>query len=201
MTRKPDLPCAGCGKLLWRGSRSLPLGQARCHDCRRAALMAICPVCDELFQTVVRSDKGATAGRRTETCGQYCNNIHQIGGVFDPKLKAASALEHDHARVARRRKLIKEGTVEKFTRLEIFERDGWICHICKDPVDKTLSGRSPMGATIDHLISLFDGGEHSKANVALAHNSCNAKRGNANRLRRVKDADVQPAPALQESGL
>lgn len=34
MPRNPDLPCAGCGKLMWRSKSSLPAGQATCHPCR-----------------------------------------------------------------------------------------------------------------------------------------------------------------------
>jgi hypothetical protein len=34
MARNPDLPCSGCGKLLWRGKGSLPGGEAQCRDCR-----------------------------------------------------------------------------------------------------------------------------------------------------------------------
>jgi endogenous inhibitor of DNA gyrase (YacG/DUF329 family) len=36
MPRKPDVPCASCGRLLWRGRTSLPPGQATCHPCRRS---------------------------------------------------------------------------------------------------------------------------------------------------------------------
>lgn len=36
MPSRPDLPCADCGKLMWRGSTSLPEGKARCLPCRRA---------------------------------------------------------------------------------------------------------------------------------------------------------------------
>jgi hypothetical protein len=35
VARRPDLPCAGCGRLLWRGAGSLPEGEAKCRDCRR----------------------------------------------------------------------------------------------------------------------------------------------------------------------
>lgn len=34
MPRNPDLPCAQCGRLLWRGRTSLPEGQATCRPCR-----------------------------------------------------------------------------------------------------------------------------------------------------------------------
>lgn len=36
MPRNPDMPCAGCGKLMWRSATSLPEGQARCRTCRVA---------------------------------------------------------------------------------------------------------------------------------------------------------------------
>ena len=31
------MPCSVCGRLMWRGSSSLPEGQAICHPCRRKA--------------------------------------------------------------------------------------------------------------------------------------------------------------------
>ncbi len=34
MPRRPDLPCAECGALMWRGTGSLPEGEARCRPCR-----------------------------------------------------------------------------------------------------------------------------------------------------------------------
>lgn len=41
MPRSPDLPCAGCGRLMWRGKGTLPEGEAKCRDCRRDAKNAI----------------------------------------------------------------------------------------------------------------------------------------------------------------
>lgn len=32
-----DLPCAGCGQLMWRVAKSAPAGVARCRPCRRVA--------------------------------------------------------------------------------------------------------------------------------------------------------------------
>jgi len=39
MTHKPDLPCAVCGRLLWRTSTSAPEGVATCLECRRARII------------------------------------------------------------------------------------------------------------------------------------------------------------------
>lgn len=51
-----------------------------------------------------------------------------------------------------------------------------VCHICGRPVDKTLSGRDPLGPSIDHLIPVAAGGTHDRANLRLAHQRCNNQR-------------------------
>lgn len=53
MARKPDLPCADCGKLMWSGTGSLPAGMARCQPCRRlrptAPATRPCQQCGAMF--------------------------------------------------------------------------------------------------------------------------------------------------------
>lgn len=34
MPRRPDTPCTGCGKMMWRGTGSRPPGEAMCRPCR-----------------------------------------------------------------------------------------------------------------------------------------------------------------------
>lgn len=61
MARHPDLPCSGCGRLLWRGKGSLPGGEAQCRECRAAGT----PKDNVLFTprarhlTLVRNDGAA----------------------------------------------------------------------------------------------------------------------------------------------
>ncbi len=64
---------------------------------------------------------------------------------------------------------------ERINRWKVFERDGWICHLCKLPVDKTLSGLDPGMASLDHIIPFNepDSPGHVWTNVALAHLRCN----------------------------
>jgi 5-methylcytosine-specific restriction endonuclease McrA len=72
-----------------------------------------------------------------------------------------------------RRALLRNATVERFRDVEIFERDGWICGICGDPVDPELRAPDPMSKSLDHIYPLARGGAHSRANVQLAHLRCN----------------------------
>ena len=77
-----------------------------------------------------------------------------------------------------RRRAAKRGAeVEKFTSLEIFERDGWKCGICGRKVDPELTWPHPESASLDHIVPLSQDGEHSRANTRLAHLDCNIQRG------------------------
>jgi endogenous inhibitor of DNA gyrase (YacG/DUF329 family) len=61
---------------------------------------------------------------------------------------------------------------------EIFERDGWICQICVQPVDPTVPRTHPDGATIDHVVPLSRGGPDTRDNVVTAHWRCNRDKSN-----------------------
>lgn len=77
----------------------------------------------------------------------------------------------------RRRALLASVTVEDFDITEIYERDGWICQICMEPIDPSLKGPHPRSKSIDHIVPLARGGEHSRANTQAAHLSCNCRKG------------------------
>ena len=80
------------------------------------------------------------------------------------------------SRNARRRAASNGSSAEKFTHREIFERDGWICQLCGEPIDPTLSQRHPMMAALDHIIPVSKGGDHTRANVQATHFGCNARK-------------------------
>lgn len=65
---------------------------------------------------------------------------------------------------------------ERFTSREIFERDGWRCHLCGLSVPDRPYAARDKDPTIDHLIPVSDGGLHVRSNVRLAHNRCNWER-------------------------
>lgn len=66
---------------------------------------------------------------------------------------------------------------EEFTDDEIFERDGWSCGICGEPVDRELKWPDPMSKSLDHVRPLAKGGHHVRTNCQLAHLSCNVSKG------------------------
>jgi 5-methylcytosine-specific restriction endonuclease McrA len=65
---------------------------------------------------------------------------------------------------------------EPYTLEEIAARDRYICGLCRKRVAMTKRVPDLRAPTVDHLLPLSDGGSDTKANVQLAHFSCNARR-------------------------
>lgn len=77
----------------------------------------------------------------------------------------------DSARKARRRAKAMGCARAKFVYLDnIRERDNQMCHLCNKWV-------SIHEASLDHVIPLSRGGEHTAENILLAHKVCNSKKG------------------------
>lgn len=151
---QPDCPCGA--KLIRTSSRPRRL----CDDCKiktwkQRPGYGICQGCGG-----TRPIKG---GRRfCETCSAQL-------------AKARNRRKNTKRRAARMRGAAIE--VERYTTQEIAERDNWTCHLCKRKVTKRqLPHAHPRSATIDHLVPVSAGGDDVRANVALAHWSCNAAR-------------------------
>jgi 5-methylcytosine-specific restriction endonuclease McrA len=68
---------------------------------------------------------------------------------------------------------------ERFRDSDVFERDGWMCGICLDPIDPSLVWPDRMSKTVDHILPVSLGGKHSLDNVRAAHARCNFSRGAA----------------------
>jgi len=78
---------------------------------------------------------------------------------------------------ARRRQVERAGDTDIHWR-RLGDRDVWLCHLCGLRVPKVAgSAKAKQGATVDHLVPISAGGSHTWDNVALAHLSCNLKRG------------------------
>lgn len=75
-------------------------------------------------------------------------------------------------------------------RRAVYERDGWTCQICAEPVDPDAPANSTWDATLDHIVPRSLGGSDDPGNLRLAHRWCNSVRGD---LRFHNDADLRIA--------
>lgn len=81
------------------------------------------------------------------------------------------------------------GEYQPVDRVAVFDRDGWICGLCGEPVDKWLEWPDAMSVSLDHVVPLSRGGDHSYANVQCAHLGCNQRK------QRIAYEPSTPAPA------
>lgn len=65
-----------------------------------------------------------------------------------------------------------------FLRLQICERDKWICQICNKKIDKNVEYPNLKVASLDHIIPVSKGGSSDISNLRLTHYICNISRGN-----------------------
>jgi 5-methylcytosine-specific restriction endonuclease McrA len=122
-----------------------------------------------------------------ETIAKRLHTLISHGGrrVYSPEEQARKAVERAKrwalanpqralahgrkcANTRRARKLA--AFVEVVDPQVVFDRDGGICGICRTPVE------DDQRWDVDHVIPLAKGGQHSYANVQLAHASCNKKK-------------------------
>jgi 5-methylcytosine-specific restriction endonuclease McrA len=66
---------------------------------------------------------------------------------------------------------------ERVVKLKVYERDGWQCGLCPEPVDPTLAYPHPMSASLDHVVPISRGGGHTYANTQCSHLECNVRKG------------------------
>jgi hypothetical protein len=74
----------------------------------------------------------------------------------------------------KRRALERSAYVSPVRRGEIYERDQWMCRLCRLPVARGEVVPHPQAPTLDHIVPLARGGTHEPANVQLAHYLCNS---------------------------
>ena len=108
-----------------------------------------------------------------------CIDCCQQGGfrpqaVRCPDCQAVVDTRRRGVQVGRRQDRERRG--DRIDLLELGDRDGWRCHLCARRVDPTLKHPHPKSGTRDHLIPIAAGGEHTWANVKLAHRDCNVRR-------------------------
>ena len=115
--------------------------------------------------------------KKCDYCGSqfYYNNRRSIHCSVD--CSRANRSSRDKPNQYKRRAIIKEAIIERFSSREIYERDGWVCQLCGLPVETEVSYLHRLSPTLDHIYPLSKGGLHMRSNVQTAHRSCNSSKG------------------------
>ena len=153
-----DVVCSFCGGEVRRSATGIPYKYCSdscvAKDARRRAVA----------EGRVCSVEGC--GRAVAAKG-LCGSHYSIEwGRLNPDKRSARAHRY------RARKLA--AFVEDVGRIDVLERDGWVCHICGEPIDKELEFPHRLYGTLDHVVPLSKGGLHCSDNVKAAHWICNS---------------------------
>lgn len=201
----PEKECNGCGKTKPRAefnlSRRDPSGLThKCKDCLSEALFQrreeqgwtyigdaldlpdeykFCPQCHLVLPRVMFFKSDSRCDGVSWACSD-CMNRRQAeyyrqnpDKQYEQYRRQYEANREYYIEKGRRRRALRlEVTVEEVDRLEVFERDGGICQLCGGEV-----GQEEF--ELDHVVPLSKGGEHSMANVQVAHMACNRSKGDA----------------------
>ncbi len=74
------------------------------------------------------------------------------------------------------RRAREDAAIERFDPLEVYDRDDWTCGICGKTVDPKVLYPDGMSASLDHVVPLSKGGDHTRSNSVLAHLICNIRK-------------------------
>lgn len=166
--------CRACGKTFVARSMNAKLcsGECRKIDARnqayfynlisyyKAAKPVKCRVCNKMYI--------ATYGnKKKKLCSDECA----------AELRRRYNALHRKERKARRRCLIASNYIEPVSLKYLFFRDKARCQICSKKLNLIRAVPHNLAATIDHIVPLSKGGEHSKKNTQLACFKCNSLKG------------------------
>jgi hypothetical protein len=204
MPHKPDVPCARCGTLMWRGRGSRPPGEAICRECRRKAPAPYgpratracdespdkpCPVCGAGFRP-----RRCGTGEYTRTCSRACGDIYRRAKRFaapcddcgEPTTRQRTQAGRvcDGCSVFRKRARYARKTYARRAVVRVtditpqFERHLRLtteaCPLCSIPL--TREPYLPHSAELDHIVPIAAGGTHTMGNVRIVCRACNQSR-------------------------
>lgn len=183
--KMPAKQCPGCGAFFTarRGLRGRHIGRSRycTPECRERQISSGHVTGTGTKPVVPKYPRnGAFVAGACSVCATALVSRQQRGmGLYC----SGCAAEHHRATqriLNQKRRAHKRGAAETTSVCprQIFERDKWQCHICGEAIDKFLVFPDVGSATVDHLVPVSFGGEHSVHNVKAAHFGCNARRGN-----------------------
>lgn len=177
MVSRPDVPCAGCGKLMWRGNKggAVP-GKSRCKDCRGGGR----------GRYEYGDGRWATHGASAYARGCRCDVCREGQSAQSAKWLAKYSEDHgEHYSSTWRRAFKAEhgfwpqgsstGFIDAAGRRAIYERDGWVCQLCNGAINFDATEHADR-ASLDHIVPQSRGGSHDPSNLRMAHVGCNARR-------------------------
>jgi hypothetical protein len=161
-------PCPYCGTLMtspWRKQCGAP-------DCKRKFNA---DRAREFFKKF-KEDNGVAYKTVKLRFTRTCLGCGQTWEACGPKIKYCSNTCQAEYEYGAERGTRVRGYIPDTVRFSIYLRDGWVCRLCDEPVDRFAVHPKSLAPTIDHVIPVSRDGTDDEYNLRLAHSSCNTRR-------------------------
>lgn len=169
-TKKVRLKCRKCGSIVERAESTVRAKGIECEFCKeqkklqkeRIKLM-------RFFNALAESKKP----KHCEYCGTEFFSQSPYAKYCSEKCKKKSKGSSIRKR-CRKYGALYDPSVKP---IKVFERDGYVCQICGiacNDTDKTWGSFGPYAPTVDHILALANGGQHTWDNVQCVHAICNS---------------------------
>jgi 5-methylcytosine-specific restriction endonuclease McrA len=179
----------------------LPHVRHRCDECDAAEVAFAGRLCSDACRRARAGRKAhAREVAKIEARPVWRGQCAQCGGEFWVKKhrgKKFCGAECSRAFFKLKRAALLRGAQwkEHVPMRGLVRRDKGICHLCDEAVRTDLGILHDLAPTRDHLVPVTHGGEHSWANIKLAHRICNSRRRERSleewfRERQKADADA-----------
>ena len=153
--------CSDCGDPM-TASRSSKTGPGRCAGCSQ------------------HGSGGYKRGCRCEVCVAAKRDANM---AYKAKVKAEHGVgpstlfkRHYRERTGVSYRATPKDWIDPKLRLKLYERDDWLCHLCKEPVDRSAHFNDDFAPSLDHLKPRSKGGSDEPGNLKTSHRICNATR-------------------------
>jgi hypothetical protein len=168
--------CTCCGKMFRPAESQISVCSIRCRGLMqsvgkaRPVYFPTCLICGRVFSSRRRLHVLA--------CSVGCRRRAYWQRTYERIRNDALAMERIREQSRRRRAKTAGSRLGPNLLLMpgIYERDGGRCAICHRKVSLTIRWPAPLSATLDHILPLSAGGDHTIDNLRLAHLRCNLHR-------------------------
>ena len=123
----------------------------------------ICKVCGKKVITEY-------GNKRRNICSDDCAKTYKLSR----KHHSIRHKEKKKRYLKQRDKILKKVTIQQVCYDELYERDKGICKICGMPISINRKINNNWDGTVDHIVPLSCGGEHSNSNCQITHRICNS---------------------------
>ena len=163
--------CAVCNAPMWNNAQHIR-GVSTCLECRKKGLAPVTAKHGTVYRYELGCKCADCAGAKREANMAYKARVKAEHGVNPSTIFKRRYRE----RTGLRYRMAPSDWIDPKVRVEIYERDGWLCHLCNEPVERAAHFNDDLAPSLDHLKPRSKGGSDDPDNLATSHRLCNSRR-------------------------